>query len=238
MTMKEYAILLDNTFCTGCNTCGYRCIQEYRYHDQASKGLFRTFVKINDEGLYQRRCMHCQDPTCVANCPVKALTKSGYGPVLYDAQTCIGCETCTKVCPFEVPQFDQASKKIVKCSFCANRIGAGKQPACTEVCPTGALQFGEYNAIKTQAAKQAKEKNLKIYGYTENGGTHVFVLAKNDLVAAGYPKVAQKAGKAGSFDLGGAIAVPTIAALAMTSFKKYSDRRAKIEAEEETKNTT
>ena len=77
--MKEYAILLDNTFCTGCNTCSYRCIQEYRYHDQASKGLFRTFVKINDEGLYQKRCMHCQEPTCVANCPVKALTSQVMG---------------------------------------------------------------------------------------------------------------------------------------------------------------
>jgi Fe-S-cluster-containing dehydrogenase component len=233
--MKEYAILLDNTNCTGCNTCGYRCVQEYRYHDQASKGLFRTFVKINDEGLYQKRCMHCQKPTCVENCPTKALTKSGYGPVLYNAQTCIGCGMCTKVCPFEVPQLDEATKKIVKCSFCANRIGAGKQPACTEVCPTGALQFGEYNVIKTQAAKQAKEKKLKIYGYTENGGTHLFVLSKKDLVAAGYPKVAQKARKNDGVNLGSAVALPAMAALAVTGFKKFSDRRAKLETEEKTK---
>jgi len=236
MTMKEYAILLDNTFCTGCNTCGYRCIQEFRYHDQAAKGLFRTFVKINDEGLYQKRCMHCQNPQCVENCPVKALTKSGYGPVLYNAQTCIGCETCTKVCPFGVPQFDEAKKKIVKCSFCAHRIGDGKQPACVEVCPTGALQFGEYRVIKSLAAKQAKEKKLKLYGYTENGGTHLFVLSKQDPVAAGYPKVASKNGKSGSLDLGKGSVVPVAAALALTGFKKFSDRRARIEAEEETKN--
>jgi Fe-S-cluster-containing dehydrogenase component len=162
--MKEYAILLDNTFCTGCNTCGYRCIQEFRYHDQAAKGLFRTFVQINDEGLYQKRCMHCLDPQCVKNCPVKALTKSDYGPVLYSAQTCIGCRTCTKVCPFQVPQFDEAAKKIVKCSLCAQRLGDGKQPACVEVCPTGALQFGEYKAMKSQAVKLAKEKKLALYG--------------------------------------------------------------------------
>ena len=53
--MKESAILLDTTYCTGCNSCAYRCIQEFRYHDKAAKGLFRTFVQINDDGLYQKR---------------------------------------------------------------------------------------------------------------------------------------------------------------------------------------
>ncbi len=79
--MKRYAILLDDTFCTGCNSCAYRCIQEFRYHDQASKGLFRTFVQINDDGLYQKRCMHCLEPDCVENCPVKALTRPASGSV-------------------------------------------------------------------------------------------------------------------------------------------------------------
>ena len=181
--MKKYAILLDDTFCTGCNSCAYRCIQEFRYHDQASKGLFRTFVQINDDGLYQKRCMHCLEPDCVENCPVKALTKSEYGPVLYNAQKCIGCQTCVRVCKFHVPQFDADTKKIVKCSMCAHRISEDKKPACAEVCPTGALQFGEYEAMKKLAAKLAKEKKLKLYGYEENGGTHLFVLAKEDPVS-------------------------------------------------------
>ena len=229
--MKEYAILLDNTFCTGCNSCAYRCIQEFRYHDQASKGLFRTFVSINDGGLYQKRCMHCIDPQCVKNCPVKALTKSDYGPVLYDAKVCIGCQTCVRVCPFHVPLFDEMTKKIVKCSLCAQRLGSGKQPACVEVCPTGALQFGEYGAMKTLALKRAKEKKLKLYGYDESGGTHVFVLAKEDPVAAGYPKVQKKALKGGRASLDGGLGVPAVAVLAVTGMKKFSERRARIEAE-------
>ncbi len=229
--MKEYAILLDNTFCTGCNSCAYRCIQEFRYHDQASKGLFRTFVSINDGGLYQKRCMHCIDPQCVKNCPVKALTKSDYGPVLYDAKVCIGCQTCVRVCPFHVPLFDEMTKKIVKCSLCAQRLGSGKQPACVEVCPTGALQFGEYGAMKTLALKRAKEKKLKLYGYDESGGTHVFVLAKEDPVAAGYPKVQKKALKSGRASLDGGLGVPAVAVLAVTGMKKFSERRARIEAE-------
>ncbi|HQL01361.1 MAG TPA: hypothetical protein PK090_11355, partial [Smithellaceae bacterium] len=216
--------------CTGCNSCAYRCIQEFRYHDQASKGLFRTFVQINDDGLYQKRCMHCLEPDCVENCPVKALTKSEYGPVLYDAKICIGCQTCVRVCKFHIPQFDADKRKIVKCSMCAQRTNEGKMPACVEVCPTGALQFGEYGAMKTLAVKLAKEKKLKLYGKEENGGTHLFVLAKEDPVKFGYPKVARKAikGKA-SLDLDPG--VPVVAALAVVGFKKYSERRSRIETE-------
>jgi Fe-S-cluster-containing dehydrogenase component len=228
--MKEYAILLDNTFCTGCNSCAYRCIQEFHYHDQAAKGLFRTFVQINDDGLYQKRCMHCLDPDCVANCPVKALTKSEYGPVLYNAQTCIGCKTCTRVCPFHVPQFDEATKKIVKCSMCAHKTSEGKVPSCVEVCPTGALQFGEYQEILTKAKAMAAKDKLVLYGVAENGGTHLFVLAKTDPVVAGYPKVPAKAKK--SVSLGDSLALPAIAAVAFGGLKKFGERKVRVKSEE------
>lgn len=235
--MKEYAILLDNTFCTGCNTCAYRCVQEFRYHNQAAKGLFRTFVTVNDEGLYQKRCMHCLDPQCVKNCPVKALTKSEYGPVLYNAETCIGCQTCTRVCPFHVPQFDEAVRKIVKCSMCAHRLGEGKQPACVEVCPTGALQFGDIQTIKSRAVKMAKERKLILYGHEENGGTHLFVLDKKSPVAAGYPKVAKMPLNVSSLSSVDAMNVPAIAAaFAVTGFKKFSERRTRIAEEQKEKN--
>lgn len=228
--MKEYAILLDETYCTGCNSCAYRCIQEFRYHDQAAKGLFRTFVQINDDGLYQKRCMHCLDPDCVANCPMKALTKSEYGPVLYNATLCVGCQTCVKMCKFHIPQYDADTRKIVKCSMCAHRGSEGKMPACVEVCPTGALEFGEYSEILEKAKNVAARNNLKIYGMKENGGTHLFVLAKNEPVQIGYPEVPAKDTKAAS--TGNGFTVPVMAAMAVGGFKKFSDRRALIEAEE------
>jgi formate dehydrogenase iron-sulfur subunit len=233
--MKEYAILLDETFCTGCNSCAYRCIQEFRYHDQAAKGSFRTFVQINDDGLYHKRCMHCLEPDCVANCPVKALTKSESGQVLYDAKICIGCQTCVRMCKFGVPQFDEATKKIVKCSMCAHRAGQGKVPACVEVCSTGALQFGEYQEILAKAKTLAAKGKLKIYGAKENGGTHLFILTKNEPVAIGYPNVPAKDVKKGA-SIGDSFTVPTaIAAVAVGGFKQFSERRARVEAEEKDK---
>ena len=230
--MKEYAILLDSTYCTGCNSCAYRCIQEFRYHDLASRGHFRTFVQINDGGLYHRRCMHCLDPQCVKNCPVSALTKSAYGPVLYNIDTCIGCQNCVRTCPFHVPQYDATTNKVVKCSLCAHRTSEGKEPACVEACPTYALQFGEYEAIKAQARDMAAKNKLNLYGFQENGGTHLFIIAKENPLLAGYPNVAKKALASKKAPLEGDLGVPAVAALAFMGLKKFSDRRTRVEAEE------
>ncbi|PKN64981.1 MAG: hypothetical protein CVU57_12715 [Deltaproteobacteria bacterium HGW-Deltaproteobacteria-15] len=232
--MKEYGILLDTTFCTGCNSCTYRCIQEFRYHDQASRGLFRTFVQINDGGLYHKRCMHCADPECVNNCPVEALKKSEYGPVLYDAKVCVGCKTCVEVCPFGAPQFDEVTEKIVKCSLCAHRLGEGKQPACVEVCPTGAMEFGEYSVIAEKARVLSSRNGLNTYGLEE--GTHLIVLSKESPISAGFPKPVKKAAKGSHVAPDRSIAVPGIAALALGGFMKFSNRMERIKMEEETKN--
>ncbi len=189
--MTDHAILIDSTICTGCNTCSYRCVQEYRYHEEAARGLFRTAVTINDGGGPQhQRCMHCLKPECVPKCPVSALTKSDYGPVLYDREKCIGCKTCVQVCPFGAPQFDAVANKVVRCSLCAHRVKAGTIPACVEVCPTNAMQFGPYEEISKRAVTMAEKNKLRIYGAREAGGTRVFILADGDPIAAGYRKLA------------------------------------------------
>ncbi|OPY74802.1 MAG: Anaerobic dimethyl sulfoxide reductase chain B [Syntrophorhabdus sp. PtaU1.Bin153] len=231
--MKEYAVLIDSTYCTACNTCAYRCIQEFRYHTQAAKGLFRTFVAANDEGIYHKRCMHCLEPECVKQCPVNALTKTEYGPVLYSIDTCIGCQICVKVCPFGIPQFDEATKKIVKCSLCAQRVGNGKEPACVEACPTGALQFGEYKAMMAKAKDLAAKRKLTLYGMQEAGGTHLFVLTEGDPVKAGYPAVAKRAVKMKALPADGLVRVPVVAGLVLGGLKKLSDRKESIASEKD-----
>ena len=191
--MKEYAILLDTTYCTGCNTCAYTCIQEFRDQDQAAHGLFRAFVQMNDEGMYQQRCMHCKDPQCVKVCSTGALTKSKYGPVLFDAAKCAGDKKCVAACPFEAIQFNTATAKIVKCSMCAHRLIEDKGPACVEACPSGALQFGEYGKLLEVAKTSVTKNKLNIYGLKENGGTHMIILLKGKPVQVGYPTVAELA---------------------------------------------
>ena len=232
--MKEYAILLDTTNCTGCNTCMYKCTQENRLQEPPSRGLFRTWVEINDRGLVHHRCLHCLDPACVAACKESlgensALTRSGYGPVLYDAALCQGCGACVESCPFEVPRLDEAAEKIVKCSMCAHRLAAGKPPACVEACPTNALIFGEYKQILSRAQKTAAEQRLHLYGQRENGGGHFLVLTREIPEAAGYPRVAFRAEKLDPVPAG--VGVAAVAAAALSGLKAFSDRRARIEKE-------
>lgn len=231
-----YAILLDTRFCTGCNTCFYKCVQENRLHEVATNGNTRTLVYINDTGMYHHRCMHCLEPTCVANCPKQALTKTEYGPVLWDADLCIKCQTCVEQCPFHIPMFDEAQKKIVKCSMCAHRNFDGDkeaQPACVEVCPTAALSFGERDAIVSEAKKIAKEANLNIYGLEENGGTSLLVLTKEDPTAVGYPQVEKSGGSGGGSNplaIGGAVAgAAVVLGGAYVGLKKYGERKNQID---------
>lgn len=226
--MKEYAILLDSTNCTGCNTCMYKCIQENGLQDPASRGVFRTMALIKDEGIYHHRCMHCKEPACVEVCSEGALTQSDYGPVLFDASLCVGCEECVDACPFGVPQVDTVTEKMVKCSMCAHRIKDGGIPACVEACPTGSLQFGEYKEMVALAKSRAADDNLQTYGLKENGGGHVLILLKEDPLKIGYPKVAHLPIKGMQPALGSA-GIPALAAFALGGLKKFSDRRDRIE---------
>ncbi|HOV90603.1 MAG TPA: 4Fe-4S dicluster domain-containing protein [Syntrophorhabdaceae bacterium] len=232
--MKAYGILIDTNYCTGCNTCCYRCIQEFRIHRQAANGLFKTFVAINDSGLYHKRCMHCFNPECVKVCPVNALTKSEYGPVLYDKEKCIGCQSCVKACPFSIPQYDEKTQKIEKCNLCAHRIVEGREPACAEACPTGAIQFGELKVIIGKAKDIAKKRKMAIYGLNEASGTSTYILTIGSPIKAGYPEVKKGPAKIKKSSVEPIGFMPIIAGAIIGSIRRLEERKRKI-AEEKLK---
>jgi hypothetical protein len=80
-------------------------------------------------------------------------------------------------CPFDVPKYEYASNnpRVRKCSFCAERQAAGLKPACTEVCPSGALTFGRRNELldlaKTRIYGNPGRYVKHVYGEDEAGGT-------------------------------------------------------------------
>jgi len=223
--MKEQAILVDTTYCTGCNTCTYKCIQEFGDHELAAKGFFRTVVQITDDGMVKKQCMQCKDPQCV-QASNGAFTKSAYGPVLVDVAKVQDGKSIANACPFHAVQYDQASGKLINCNLCAHRLAAGQKPACVEACPSGALQSGDYEAMAATAKQLAAAKKLKIYGLQENGGTMVLILTKADPKTLGYPTVAKKRLTAElTNDL---TALPLVAGALYAGLKKYSDRRATV----------
>jgi formate dehydrogenase iron-sulfur subunit len=198
------AILYDATQCIGCLECEAACAKQngLPYDEQiarvkeASETKF-TYVAVRtekgEEKFMRNLCMHCVDPTCVSVCPVKALTKSAAGPVVYDASKCMGCRYCIMACPFKVPKYEwsKAIPTVKKCIMCADRVAAGQPTACSEACPTGATKTGDREALLAEARQRiADNPGLYvpvIYGATDAGGTGVLLLSSVPFEKFGLP---------------------------------------------------
>jgi len=204
-------MLYDTTRCIGCKACMVACNKANNLPPDTSLsgGLWQMPVDLNERTkniikLYQepakanrsfvkRQCMHCLDPACVSACMLGALQKGQYGVVSYDPDLCVGCRYCQMSCPFNIPKFEWSKvfPKIVKCEFCKERLAEGKQPGCCEVCPTGAVIFGKYTDLLTEAharlAQHPERYFPKVYGESEVGGTQVLYLAHVDFAKLGLP---------------------------------------------------
>ena len=209
------AMLYDNTLCTGCKACMPACSEANGLPPDTalSGGLWHMPLDLNAKTkniikLYQeppgpgfafvkRQCMHCLDPACVTGCPFGALEKNQWGAVTWESSRCIGCRYCEVACPFEVPKFewDHWNPKIVKCEFCFDqRLKRSQQPACTAVCPTGAVIFGTRVDLLARAKERiavtpGKYFEDRVYGEHEAGGTQVLYLSGVPFDKIGLPKL-------------------------------------------------
>jgi len=209
------AMLYDNNLCTGCRACMMACndANGLPSDTRLSSGLWdmpldlnsktKNIIKLCEEpegrgfAYVKRQCMHCLDPACVTGCPFSALKKSEWGAVTWTSSLCIGCRYCEVACPFDVPKFewDKWNPKIVKCEFCFDqRLKENMQPACTAVCPTGAVIFGKRADLLEKAkariaASPAKYYEQRVYGEHEAGGTQVLYLSHVPFQDIGLPKL-------------------------------------------------
>ncbi|MEJ2733756.1 MAG: FAD-dependent oxidoreductase, partial [Anaerolineae bacterium] len=75
-----------------------------------------------------------------------AEVERGFTPemVVQEAGRCISCGSCcVQACPYDVMQFDQTITKAVKCDLCVEKRDRGEAPACTVVCPTRCIFWGD-----------------------------------------------------------------------------------------------
>ena len=160
MTVQRMAILNDVTRCTGCEKCVDACQAAnqlprerpwrwLRSIDDLSSSRWTTIRRIRGaDGFHnvRRQCRHCLEPECVSVCIVGALVKTPEGPVIYDADRCIGCRYCMIACPWEIPRYswEQTVPFVQKCDLCYERVtSTGSPPACVAACPHEATVFGE-----------------------------------------------------------------------------------------------
>jgi molybdopterin-containing oxidoreductase family iron-sulfur binding subunit len=109
-------------------------------------------------------CQQCRNAPCTKVCPTGATWTEPDGIVVIDYDWCIGCRYCMAACPYGARRFNWtepsfAGEKlnnnthylgnrprpkgvVEKCTFCIQRVRAGRYPACVEVCPVGARKFG------------------------------------------------------------------------------------------------
>ena len=93
MNRKKYGIFINTAKCFDCKACMIACKVENR----VPKGFWRNWVKHTggDEGLrtgfQPGQCMQCDNPSCVAACPVNATYKENDGLVAINPKACIGC---------------------------------------------------------------------------------------------------------------------------------------------------
>jgi Fe-S-cluster-containing dehydrogenase component len=134
---------INNENCYGCKTCVIACKNEKQSGKDVRLRTVSTFAQTTPENalsFVSMACNHCENPACLANCPVGAFTKQENGVVTQNHAVCIGCNICIEVCPFTAPCLDEAEGKVYKCVMCISRLEAGLQQDCVQACPGNNLE--------------------------------------------------------------------------------------------------
>lgn len=154
-------------------------------------------VKVAHQPLM---CQHCDHAPCETVCPVLATMHSSEGLNQMAYNRCVGTRYCANNCPYKVRRFNwfnywnddrfvnflhneaaylslnpdvttRSRGVMEKCSFCAQRIQAGKLEAkiekrplkdgdvlsaCQQGCPANAIVFGDVNDPESEVSKLIK----------------------------------------------------------------------------------
>jgi molybdopterin-containing oxidoreductase family iron-sulfur binding subunit len=156
----------------------------------------QAFVDVRDgmacASVIPVGCQHCTNAPCEQVCPTYATyhTADGLNAMVY--ARCVGTRYCENNCPynarafnfFDHPRDPRAALGLnpdvtvrergitEKCTFCVQRIRAGKEqakfegrpvrdgeivPACVSVCPTSAMVFGDLQDPASRVSRSAAE---------------------------------------------------------------------------------
>lgn len=150
---KNYLTIFKED-CCGCHACEVACKQEHRL------GVGPRLIRIieSSPSFVPVYCRHCADAPCAKACPVQAIERNAEGVVLVSAETCIGCRDCVVACPFGAMQFDGENGIALKCDLCREKVNKGEATACSLICPTQCIVWGDEKVIAEKAIAGAQER--------------------------------------------------------------------------------
>jgi len=116
--------------------------------------------EVIDGGLrwlfFPDQCRHCVEAPCLetAGEPSAIYQDPATGAVLYTLVTReLDTDSIVESCPYNIPR-KTADGTLAKCDMCNDRVHNGKLPACVQTCPTGAMNFGEREAMLSLARQR------------------------------------------------------------------------------------
>lgn len=199
---KWYAIGIDIEKCIGCGNCAKACklendvpqepffyrswVEQYTIKNdgtmsvESPNGGIDGFTQtVPEEEIFKtffvpKMCNHCYKSPCVQVCPVGATYVSPEGVVLVDKEYCIGCAYCVQACPYGCRYLHPETETAEKCTLCYHRLKKGLNPACFEVCPTGARIYGDLNDKDDKIQKFLKDHNTQVLKPNLNTGSKLF----------------------------------------------------------------
>ena len=249
--MPRYAMVLDLTICTGCRACQAACALENQTPYWAEK--MRTHVEDVTRGEFPNTerafvphlCMQCDNPACLEACPTGATYKNADGIVMVNQEKCIDCRYCIAACPYgaryeyndaDLAQaqtvFAQAPAKtfVDKCTFCAQRVKEGREPACVATCLAGARLFGDLDDPKSQVAQLVASGKAKPLAPEAGTKPKVYYLGLGALATSALPVEIASASLTqvwGTGKLVGSVVLGA-AAVGMTGVFGYARRIARV----------
>ena len=159
--MNKKVLYFDSDKCVGCYACAVACMDQNDIDVVGDRLMYRHVMHVESCEAGDVRiahvsmaCMHCDNAECLDACPAGALRRDlESGAVIVRRELCIGCHACAMACPFGVPRFGRDGT-MQKCDACYARTRFGYDPACAEICPTGALGYLDINEAMARKQKR------------------------------------------------------------------------------------
>ncbi len=179
--MAGKSFFIDTTRCTACRGCQVACKNWNQNGASMTKNTgshqnppdldgntFKLvrFSEVEAEGkvdwyFFADQCRHCLEPPCkdaIGGYESEgAVQDEATGAVYYTAKAKEApFDEVRTSCPYDIPR-QAADGRVVKCTMCIDRISNGLIPACVKICPTGAMNFGDRDAMLAMANERLEK---------------------------------------------------------------------------------